>query len=254
MKQVTTGGPVELTFLMGPGARTLPFQDAVARLERQGASRVVVVPLLVSSHSGHYEQVRFLAGATDSLSPMMQHHLHQAGIRRSGSSLPIELTPALDDAEALAQVLADRARAALPDPAGRALFLVAHGPNSAEDHAAWMENLRRVAELVKERTGFADVRTEVVRDDAPAPVRAEAVRQVREVIELQAKATGQEVIVVPVLISAGLISRSKLPQDLAGLPARYVGEPLLPHPALARWIEAQVTLIFQGLRQGSSGG
>ena len=77
-----TGGPVEVSFLMGPGATTTRFQDAVARLERAGVSRIVVVPLLVSSHSGHYEQIRYLVGGTNTLDETMQHHLHMGGIER----------------------------------------------------------------------------------------------------------------------------------------------------------------------------
>ena len=42
-------GPVEVSYLMGPAAKTHRFQDAVARLERQGVSEIVVVPMLVSS-------------------------------------------------------------------------------------------------------------------------------------------------------------------------------------------------------------
>ncbi len=45
---------------------------------------------------------------------------------------------------------------------------------------------------------------------------------------------------VPVLISSGRVSDEKIPRDLEGLPVAYSGEPLLPHPALARWIEARV--------------
>lgn len=60
-----------------------------------------------------------------------------------------------------------------------------HGPNSAEDYAAWMRALRPVADAVKASGGFRDVRVELVRDDAPAPVRAEAVLRVRELIDLQ---------------------------------------------------------------------
>lgn len=73
--QAKTGGPVEVTFLMGRAAAERPFQAAAARLAEAGAREIVVVPLLVSSHSGHYEQVRYLAGATDSLSGEMLHHL-----------------------------------------------------------------------------------------------------------------------------------------------------------------------------------
>ena len=52
--------------------------------------------------------------------------------------------------------------------------------------------------------------------------------------------TGEKVAVVPVLVSKGKLSVEKIPNDLAGLPIIYDGEPLLPHPALARWIEARV--------------
>ena len=54
VKQVQTGGPVEVSFLMGPGAATARFQDAARKLVEAGAQQIVVVPMLVSSHSGHY--------------------------------------------------------------------------------------------------------------------------------------------------------------------------------------------------------
>src|SRR5690606_23651416 len=73
--QVRTGGPVAIAYLMGPAAKTHRFQDQVAKLAAEGAREVVVVPLLVSSHSGHYEQIRYLAGQVDSLSEVMMHHV-----------------------------------------------------------------------------------------------------------------------------------------------------------------------------------
>ena len=239
-QQVKTGGPVEVSFLMGAGARTARFQDAVARLEKQGVSQIVVVPMLVSSHSGHYDQVRWLGGEDVQLSETMLHHLHMAGIDRAATKTPMRVTKAMDASGEVAQVLADRALAMTKTPKEQALLIVGHGPNSAEDYAGWMENLRPIADSVKKLTGFRDVRVDLVRDDAPAPVRAEAVRRVRELIELQHLATGREVIVVPVLVSKGSVSRSKVPNDIRGTPSLYVGEPLLPHPAMARWIESRV--------------
>jgi sirohydrochlorin ferrochelatase len=239
-----TGGPVEVAFLMGPAAATSRFQDVVARLERAGAQRIVVVPMLVSSHSGHYEQIRYLVGLTDSLDETMEHHLHHAGIERPRSTVPLHLTPALDNAEQMARILADRARELVRSvgdtPGNRALLIVGHGPNSAEDYAAWMANLRPVADSVRRWTGFFDVRVELVRDDAPAAVRAEGVLRTRELIEMQRRMTGRDVIVVPVLVSKGEVSRDKLPRDIAGTPAVYSGLPLLPHAEMARWIEARV--------------
>jgi hypothetical protein len=103
-----------------------------------------------------------------------------------------------------------------------------------------MRNLRVVADSVRAATGFRDVRVGLVRDDASAEVRAEAVRGVRELIGLQHELTGQPVVVVPVLISKGRVSREKFMADLAGLDVIYTGEPLLPSPELARWIESRV--------------
>ena len=239
-RQVRTGGPVEVSFLMGAGAKTARFQEAVARLEAKGVERIVVVPVLVSSHSGHYDQVRWLAGDSVALGETMHHHLHMAGIERPATKLPLRVTKAMDDAAEMARVLAERGKALAADPSTRALLIVGHGPNGAEEYAAWMANLRQVADSVKAWTGFRDVRVELVRDAAPPAVRAEAVTRVRELIALQRMATGQDVIVVPVLVSKGSVSRSKLPKDLAGTPSTYVGEPLLPHPAMARWIERRV--------------
>jgi sirohydrochlorin cobaltochelatase len=239
-RAVRTGGPVEVSFLMGPGAKTTRFQDVVRKLEEHGVSEIVVVPLLVSSHSGHYDQIRWLAGDSVTLGETMRHHLHMAGIERASTKLPMRVTRAIDDSPEVARVLAERALAITPRPAGRALFIVGHGPNSAEDYAAWMGNLRPIADSVRAMTGFRDVRVGLVRDDAPAAVRAEAVRGVRELIELQFLATGDTVTVVPALVSRGTVSREKIPADLAGLPMKYVGEALLPHPGLARWVEARV--------------
>ncbi len=103
-----------------------------------------------------------------------------------------------------------------------------------------MRNLRQVADSVRALTGFRDVRVELVRDDAPAAVRAEAVLRTRELIELQRTATGKDVIVIPVLVSKGSVSRDKVPNDIAGTPSLYSGEPLLPHAEMARWVESRV--------------
>jgi sirohydrochlorin ferrochelatase len=237
--EVRLAGPVAVSYLMGPGAKAAPFHSVVAGLKERGAQEIVVVPMLVSSHSGHYQQIRYLVGETDSLSEPMMHHLQMAGIERAAAGTPIRLTRAMDDAPEVAAVIAERALALAEDPAGRALFIVGHGPNSAEDAAEWMKNLRPIADSVRARTGFRSVLVGLVRDDAPAPVRQEAVRQVREMIALQHELTGRDVVVVPVLVSTGSVSRDKLPADLAGLPIVYKGEPLLPHPGMARWVEAR---------------
>ena len=241
VREVRLPGPVAVSFLMGPGAKANRFQDAVASLMAKGATEIVVVPMLVSSHSGHYDQIRWLGRQLDTLDAGMLHHLHSAGVDRAPAGIPIRVTAAMDDAGEVAHVLASRALALAKSPREQALFIVGHGPNGAEDYAAWMENLRRVADTVRTTTGFRSVLVDLVRDDAPAPVRAEAVTRVRELIALQRELTGREVVVVPVLVSTGMVSKEKLPRDLAGLPIVYSGEALLPHTEMARWVEGRVT-------------
>ena len=163
-----------------------------------------------------------------------------AGIERPTTSVPISLSLALAASPEIADILTDRATALATAPAEQALFVIGHGPNGAEDYADWMHNLRPIAEEIGSRGGFADVKLGLVRDDAPEGVRAEAVRRVREIIELQHRLTGRDVVVVPVLVSRGYVSLQKLPQDLIELPVAYDGEGLLPHDAVSRWIERRV--------------
>jgi sirohydrochlorin cobaltochelatase len=229
-----TGGPVAVSFLMGPGAKAARFQDVVRRLVDSGVSEIVVVPLLISSHSGHYEQIRYLTGGRDDLDATMMHHLHMGGLERANVSIPVRLARA------------ERSLALATTPATQALFIIGHGPNSSEDNAAWMANLRSIADSVSRITGFRDVKIGLVQDDAPAAVRREAVLRVRELIQLQHAATKQDVVVVPVLVSKGLVSTQKLPKDLHGLPIAYTPEGLLPSPLLARWIEHRVLETARG--------
>jgi sirohydrochlorin cobaltochelatase len=198
------------------------------------------VPLLISSHSGHYEQIRYLAGEVETLDEKMMHHLHMGGLERVTTRLPVHVSRAVDDSPDVARVLIERAHALVPNPENHALFIIGHGPNSSDDLASWMKNLRAMTDTIRGLTKFRDVRVGLVQDDAPAHVRAEAVNRARELIDLQQRLTGAKVAVVPVLVSRGKLSVEKIPRDLAGLPIIYDGEPLLPHPALARWIEARV--------------
>ncbi len=240
--EVRFQGPVEVSFLMGAEAGTTAIPDIVDRYKAKGIRRIVVVPLLVSSHSEHYQQIRYFAGLTDSLDMALHAHMgHGREMKRASFDGQIHVTPGLDDSPELARILSERAKAMLTEPSKEAVFLVGHGPNTAEDYASWMKNLRPVADSVRARLGVADVRVDLVRDDAPAHVRAEAVTRVRELIELQYRITGRPVVVVPVLLSRGRISREQFLQDLVGLPVVYRGDPVLPHDLVSTWVERRVT-------------
>jgi sirohydrochlorin ferrochelatase len=244
-RSAETGGPMEVAFLEGFGTPDLRLFDAAQRLLDKGVSRIVVVPMFVSSHSNHYDEIRFLTGSMDAIDQAtMEHMMNEGNLPIADLGVPVHLAPAIDDSPEAARVLADRARALASDPAREALFLVGHGPNLAEEDAEWMKNLRRIAETVHAQVPFVSVRVGLVRDDAPEEVRRQAVNGIRETIELQHQATGRPVIVVPILISMGDLNRVQLPVDLEGLPITYEGIPLLPHPEMTTWIESRVKQVL----------
>lgn len=235
-------GPVRTSFLMGPGATERPFHAEVDSLRAAGATTIAVVPFFVSSHSEHIDQIRWLIGARETLDSTMMHHLHMGGIERPSDLTGLRLTAALDSADEFAAALTERA-AGLTDRRGeRALLVLGHGPNGAEDYARWMTALRPVAERARRGAGYRMVAVELVRDDAPPMVRAEAVRRMREIVTWMHDVTKLPVAVVPALVATGMVSRQTLPRDLAGLDVIYSPDAVLPNPGMARWVERVVAM------------
>jgi len=200
------------------------LEAGLRSLHAAGLDGVAVVPLLVSSESRLIRQAAELDTAAAA----------EAGIA-------VTVTPALDDSPEVMDALADRARRLAETRAPQTLMLVGHGPVGDEDLAAWEVLGATVAAGVRQRTGFAAVEAALVRDDAAVEVRAAAVRMLRERIARCVRDTGQSVVVVPWIVGAGRLTRERLPEDLAGLDVRYDGRPLLPHPALARWVARQLS-------------
>lgn len=230
---VNWNGPVAVAFLMGSEADSLGWNEGVARLVGEGAKDITVVPLMVSSHGSHYRQIRFYAGELPSLPPEMEKHDHGTHI---AAPVPIRVTPALDDAPELAAALSARWREMTEDDRSRPLLLVAHGPNDPADAVEWLKDIGSVSEELRTATG-KELHVGLLRDDAPAEVRAQAVAAMRDSVLAMAERSGDSVVALPVMISSGLITRTKIPNDLAGLPLRYHAEPLAPLPQLSRWIE-----------------
>ena len=234
-----TRGPAGVAFLMGEEADSAGWDAAVARLVREGAQEIVVVPLMVSSHGSHYRQIRYYAGELDSLPPELAAHDHRPA--HAAPPVPMRVTAALDAAPELAEALAGRWSELDARDRNRPLLLVAHGPNSAGDAERWIADISAVSEGLKQATG-RELHVALLRDDAPAAVRAAAVQAMRDSVLAMAARAGDSVVAMPVMISSGAITRTKIPRDLADLPLRYRAEPLAPHAALARWIERSAAL------------
>ena len=230
---VNWNGPVALAFLMGPEADSLGWNQGVARLVQEGAREITVVPLMVSSHGSHYRQIRFYAGELPSLPPELAKHDHGTHMP---APVPMKVTSALDDAPEFASALSARWHEMAEADRSRPLLLVAHGPNDPADAVEWLKDIGSVSEGLRQATG-KELHVGLLRGDAPAPVRAEAIAAMRDSVLAMAERAGDSVVALPVMISSGSITRTKIPNDLAGLPIRYHAEPLAPLPQLSRWIE-----------------
>lgn len=198
-------------------------REGARTLRERGCDGIAVVPLLILSDSSLTRRVRDMA-------PALAGEL----------GVPVATTAALDAAPEVAAVLGDRARDLAAGAESRhAVMLIGHGPSLSDDLPPWEAAGMTLAEAVREAGGFARARAAVVQDDAEPAVRAAAVRSVRDRIARFAGDTGQPVIVVPWLVGAGHLTRTQLPEDVAGLDIRYDGRPLLPHPQLGRWVRRE---------------
>jgi sirohydrochlorin ferrochelatase len=236
MAEVTWDGPMRVAFLMGPEAATASWDAAITGLLADGADSLVVVPLMVSTHGSHVRQIEHYAGLRADLPPELARmgHAHHAAAR---PSVPVRVTTALDAAPELGEALAARWSALPGTDRARPLVLVAHGPTAAEDVEPWITGIRRATAPLERALRGRPLHVGLLRDDAPPEIRAAAVAGLRDTITTLAAAHGDSVTVMTVLISSGQINRVKVPQDLDGMPMRYVGAALAPHPAIARWIE-----------------
>lgn len=231
--QVQWEGPVATAFLMGAQAETNGWAQGVTALVREGAREIVVVPLMVSSHGGHYRQIRFYAGEIDTWPAELGQHSHGT---IAPSPVPMRVTSALDGAPELGDALLERWRSLTARDRAGSLMLVAHGPSTDAESELWIRDLESAAAGIRAEGGIP-VKIGLLRDDAPAPVRAAAIADIhRTALELAAQSK-DSVTVLSVLISSGRLDAVTIPKDLSGLPVRYAATALSPLPVLARWIE-----------------
>lgn len=237
-------------------ADTASLQAAVERLEKRGVARIVAVPLFVQSASEVLDQTRYALGLAEKPSEILREayarigrehaaHAGRGGAAAAGhghamefstervkSKHPITMTPALDDAPLVAEILLERAKALSKDASRETVILVAHGPVDENAAPAWKSSLDGLASTVKKRGGFRRVFAVMLRDDAAPPIRAAAVEALRAGVA--AGAADGRAIVVPVLIARGGIEK-KIVKDLAGLDYAWDGKTLMPHAGFDAW-------------------
>ena len=245
--------PTEVAF----GMATRPnIQSAVDRLVARGVREIVAVPLFVSSWSSVITSTEYLLGLRVEAPPALAHFAkmnHASGANKSShdvhaaqavgdgalpvkSSVPIRMTPALNDHPIVAEILVSRARSIGTTPASEALVIVAHGPTEENDNRKWLADMESLSRRVALLEKFASIDYLTVRDDAPKPVWEKAKAELRAVVQKRT-AEGRRVLVVPLLISFGGIEKG-LRARLDGLTYTMATSGLMPDDRLVGWVLA----------------
>ena len=139
----------------------------------------------------------------------------------------------------LADILSGRARALSRDPSTESLVIVAHGPNGAADADRWMGVIRELGVQIQARVPFKEVDGRLLRDDAPTPVKDQALAELRHSVARRA-ASGR-VVVVPLLLGPGRVL-DQVPNVLTGLDYLWDGRPVLPDNRIADWAVWRVSM------------
>ncbi|WP_234568174.1 sirohydrochlorin chelatase [Rhodohalobacter sp. 614A] len=252
----------EVEFAWGM-ANPVTLQQGVNSLEKKGVSEIIAIPLFISSYSPIIRQTEYLFGMRDSMvdrpMPVMHHADHyikmfnvevDSSKFRHGMYFPDELpriskeaditmTEALDSHDVVAEILGERIHAMSENPSTETVIIAAHGPNSEEDNAMWVETMEELIQKIQtneEKDGgekFKQMFGVTVRDDASETVHDQAKAQLRTLVR-QSGMNG-DVIVVPLFLSSGGREQA-VAERLEGLDFKWSGETLLPHSKLTDFL------------------
>jgi sirohydrochlorin ferrochelatase len=236
VEKLDWSGPKAVAFLTSSSPEH-KLEQVAAQLDQSGVIRIVVVPLLVSSFSGHYEEIRYYVGQRKDL----PHDGGEADAEHATAEplkteAPLFLTAAMDGHPLVSRILADDLKPFIKNAGKQSVVLVAHGPNEDGENEQWLKHLNAHAQRLKEQFGLRRVEVVTLRDDAPKPIRDAATAQLHAAVE-KAKDDSQ-VLVLPVLISVGHIQK-EIQMRLEGLEFTMVEGGLANHPLAAEWVRQQ---------------
>ncbi len=265
---------VEVAFGM---ANPVTMQEAINKLEQRGVTKIVVVPLFISSYSPIIRQNEYLLGFREKLAdpPMMMHHgsghtyvkkgnhsnhdahpvsnhktvSHNRNNKKEKRELKqlqftakIYLTDPLDSHPVVANIIYERILELSKKPLQETILIVAHGPNDEEDNKMWVKTIDKIADqiraLQKEKgENFKQIFGLTIRDDANKEIYEQAKEHLRSLVYQSGK--NGDVIVIPLLLAQGGVE-DKFVKRLEGLDYKWSGKTLLPHPYITDFIKQSV--------------
>ncbi len=212
INQVNIDVPIQVSFLEMVKGRKIV--DGIRQLEAQGVTEIIAIPLFVSSGSTHIEEIHYLLGLT--ASPRIKVNTKPLDFHSS-----IELVSPMNDHSLIVDILVERAEAILTDR----ILLVGHGSDLPWFQAEWEQVAENIATKLQTRLPVESVSYAFT---LPDNLR----------VRLEAELEQGSVFILPLFLSEGYFTKKKIPERLEGLSYHYQGKTYLPHPNVARWVEA----------------
>jgi sirohydrochlorin ferrochelatase len=225
--------PVELAFLEKVPNETVAI--AVDKLDEERVTKIIAVPMFISSSSGHIAEIEYILGLRDTPPE------GEEGLVQVNTTAEIVLISAMDNHSLIAQILTDRAAELCVNATNETVVIVAHGTKTNETQfEGWDGSSASLAEKVKlmlrhsKGIDIEDVRYSFINVNGTLHPDL-GIRTVVEDVS-----TTSNPIVVPLMISEGYHTNRKIPKLLKNLSYAYParGErALTPHDNVANWIE-----------------
>ena len=234
VENVSLAYPIELGFLENVPNETI--SDAVDKLDEENVTKIIAVPMFISSSSGHIAEIEYMLGLRETPPE------GEEGLVQVNTTAEIALTSAMDNHSLIAQILTDRAAKLSVNATNETVVIVAHGTSENEaGFAGWNKSSASLAEKVKlmlrhsKNINIEDVRYSFAKVNETLHPEF-AVKTVVEDVS-----TTSNPIVVPLFISEGYWTNTKIPKKLLkNLSYAYPekGErALTPHDNVPNWIE-----------------
>lgn len=223
--EVMVDAPVECSFLeLVEGCL---IQDGINRLEQNGVTDMIVVPLFVSSGSTHIDEISWALGVK--AEPDLETDMQKFRI-----ACNVHLCAPIDDDPEIAELLVDKLRPLSKSAERELVLLVGHGSREKGFHGRWRQGLKSLAKQVQALGGYAAVETVMLLpNQATCKLKA-----------WQKRRPELDVIIAPLFLSAGYFTNKVIPERFAGFTYRYSGASLLPSPHISRWMERRINSML----------
>ncbi len=213
--------PVECGFLELVEGRGI--QDGIDRLEAQGVTDMIVVPLFISSGSTHIDEIGYALGVRETA-------LLPTALKRFRIRAAVRFCRPMDDDPEVAEMICEKLRPISDRPSREAVLLIGHGSKEDGFCRKWQQGLERLAAKVRELGGYDDV--------CPATLLPDQVRE--RMAQWREWKPERDVLVAPLFLSEGYFTKRVIPARLEGFSYRYTGASLLPSPLVAQWMEKRI--------------